>query len=64
MNSGLLLIAGMLCKLPEWTTLGNYFVILNKGVYLSITKWQKVRDRDIQVDPMLSNSGYVNGFIM
>ena len=36
MNSGLLLIAGMLCKLPEWTTLGNYFLILYKGVYLSI----------------------------
>ena len=27
----------MLCKLPEWTTLGNYFFfILNKDVYLSI----------------------------
>ena len=23
--AGLILIAGMLCKLPEWTTLGNYF---------------------------------------
>ena len=28
------------------------------------TKWQKVRDGVIQVDPMLSNSGFVNGFIM
>ena len=35
MNSGFLLIAGMFCKLPEWTTLGNYFLILNKGVDLS-----------------------------
>ena len=22
----------LLCKVPEWTTLGNYFLILNKGV--------------------------------
>ena len=44
-----------------WTLLG--LKGLNPCTVL-LTKWQKVRDRVMQVDPMPSNSGFVHGFIM